>query len=296
MMIFFLNIFSRIPEKILYGFSSVLAVFLFYIARYRRITTSENIFRVFPEKTKVQRLDIEKKFYQYLADVVVETIMLSKMTHAELLERVEVVGLEHIKKHIEKNQSVILLSAHQGNWEWMLAAVSLLCPCHLDALYRPLHNLDMDQFFLGMRTRFGSRMIPADKALRVILKLRSETCAIGILGDQNPRRRDEKYWAQFMGVETPVVIGPERIAKMTGYPLFYVATRKLARGKYRCEIRLLAEAPYGGVDGEISQMYMTAIESHVRSQPECWMWSHHRWRYTRADCPEFRIRSNLVGR
>jgi len=295
MIIFLLKVIARMPEKILYAFSGLLAFFLMYIAKYRRKTTRENILRAFPEKAKKEILSIEKKFYQYLADVVVETIMLSAMTHKKLHERVEVVGLESISRYIENKQSVILLSAHQGNWEWMLAAVSMLCPCHLDALYRPLHNPDMDRFFMDMRTRFGSRMIPAEKALRVILKLRSETCAIGILGDQNPRRRDEKYWAQFMGIETPVFIGPERIAKMTGYPLFYVATHKLARGKYRCEIRLLAEAPYG-VDGEISQMYMSAIESHVRSQPECWMWSHHRWRYTRADCPESRTRSKQAGR
>lgn len=282
--------FSRMPEKILYGFSSILAFFLFHVARYRRKTVGENIFLVFPEKTKQQRLHLEKYFYKYLADVVVETIMLAGMTHAELLGRVEVVGLEHINKYIERKQSVILLSAHQGNWEWMLAAVSLLCPCQLDALYRPLHNLNMDRFFMEMRTRFGSGMIPAEKALRIILKLRRETCAFGILGDQNPRRRDDKYWVQFMGIETPVVIGPERIARMTGYPLFYVATKRLARGKYRCEIRLLAEAPYGQ-DGDISQMYMDAIESHIRSQPECWMWSHHRWRYAKADCPQFRDRS-----
>jgi KDO2-lipid IV(A) lauroyltransferase len=127
-------------------------------------------------------------------------------------------------------------------------------------------------------------MIPAERAARVILKLRREVRAFGILGDQNPRKKDEKYWAMFMGVETPVVIGPERIAKLTGYPMFYIATERTARGHYRIVVTPLSEAPYAG-EGEISQVYMRAVEAHIRAQPESWMWSHHRWRYSRVDCP-----------
>lgn len=291
----FLNFFSRFPEKILYGFSNILAYCLFFVVRYRRETTWKNIVKAFPDMSDHERKGIEKKFYKYLADIVVEILMLSNMKNEDLLEKVEIVGLDQVETYMDNNQSVILLSAHQGNWEWMLAAVAFRCKYNLEALYRPLHNPDMEHFFMEMRTRFRAKLIPAEKASRVILKLRRETCAFGILGDQNPRRRDEKYWTQFMGVETPVAIGPERIARMTGYPLFYVATRKIARGKYRCEITLLAEAPYG-VDGEISQIYMNAVEAHIRSQPECWMWSHHRWRYNRADCAGSGKGSRTSGR
>ena len=88
-----------------------------------------------------------------------------------------------------------------------------------------------------------------------------------------------------MGVETPVAVGPERIAKLTGYPLFYVSMERLSRGRYRCVIAPLLESPYSG-EGEISQKYMSVVEANIRKQPECWMWSHHRWRYRREDCPK----------
>ena len=284
-MLFLLNFIARLPDKALYFLADVLAVILFHLVRYRRATVDENILRAFPEKSAADRLHIAKDFYFHIADVVVELLMQSRMSREQLFQRVDVVGIEYLHACVKKNQSVILLSAHQGNWEWMLAAVASSIQYPLDALYRPLHNSVMEQFFIKIRSRFDASMIPAEKAARVILKLRREVRAFGILGDQNPRRRDDKYWTIFMGVETPVAVGPERIAKLTGYPLFYVSMERLSRGRYRCVIAPLLESPYSG-EGEISQKYMSVVEANIRKQPECWMWSHHRWRYRREDCPK----------
>lgn len=294
-MLFFLKMIARLPERVLYFLANVLAWVLRCVVRYRRVTVTENLSRAFPEKSVVDRLAIEKRFYLHLADVAIEILMLSRMSPEQLLQRIEIVGIESLYACVNKKQSMLLLSAHQGNWEWMLAAFASALTCPLDALYRPLHDPEMDRFFMAIRARFGAEMIPAEKAARVILKLRREVRAFGILGDQNPRRKDEKYWAMFMGVETPVVIGPERIAKLTGYPLFYIATERMARGYYRIVVTPLAEAPYGG-EGDISQKYMSAVESHIRSQPESWMWSHHRWRYRQEDCPQYRLKDQKVGR
>jgi KDO2-lipid IV(A) lauroyltransferase len=237
----------------------------------------------FSEKKSSDRLVIEKDFYRHLSTVVVEILMLSRMSQEQLLQRVQFSGLDCIDEHVKKGQSVILLSAHQGNWEWMLAAIASSIHCPLDALYRPLHSPSMERFFKGIRGKFGANLIQAGRAARVILKLRKEIRAFGIIGDQNPRRKDDKYWATFMGVETPVASGPERIAKLTEYPVFYVGMERLSRGKYRCVIELLAQAPYSG-EGDVSQKYMNTVERYIRQQPECWMWSHHRWRYTKSDC------------
>ncbi|HSC67481.1 MAG TPA: lysophospholipid acyltransferase family protein [Cellvibrio sp.] len=283
-MLFFLKIIAKLPDRVLYILADMLAWILRCVVRYRRATVDKNLLLVFPDEDLLFRQDLAKRFYCHLADVVVEILMLSRLTPEELSARVEIVGLERLEVCAERKLSTILLSAHQGNWEWMLASVAAALSFPLDALYRPLHNPSADRFFMDMRTRFGAGMIPAENAARVILKLRQEVHAFGILADQNPRRKDEKYWTTFMGIETPVVIGPERIAKLTGYPLFYVATERVARGRYRILISPLAEAPYNG-NGEVSQKYMDAVDAHVRRQPESWMWSHHRWRYSKAECP-----------
>lgn len=283
-----LHALARLPEWLLFLTARWLIYpLLYFVTRYRIKTVRKNLTTAFPGQTAAWRAETEREFYRYLADLVVEILMLSRMTAEELSERVEIHGLEHLQACKDRQLSAILLSAHQGNWEYMLTGVAMRSAMPLDALYRPLHDPVMDQFFREMRGRLKASMIPAEKAARVILKLRREQHAFGILGDQNPRRKDEKYWADFMGVETPVVIGPERIAKLTSYPLFYVWNERVGRGRYRITIEPLLEAPYDG-DGEITQRYMDCVAQGVQKQPAYWMWSHQRWRYQRKDCPESR--------
>ena len=279
---------AALPDRFLYVLASVLAFLLFDVSRYRRETVDANLLRAFPGKSVSERRRLAKAFYCHLADVVVETLMLSRMTREQLDERVDVVGVEQVSAHVQAGRSVILLSAHQGNWEWMLSAMAAHLPCPMDGVYRPLHQPAMEHFFRQARTRFGAHLIPAEQAARAILKLRREVRAFGIIGDQNPRRKDNKHWATFMEVDTPVAVGPERIARLTGYPLFFVSMEKLARGRYRCVVSPLLQPPYDVLaEGEISRCYMAAVEAQVRQQPDGWMWSHQRWRYRREDTPEY---------
>lgn len=285
MSLFLLRALARLPAPLLFFLARWLIYPLLYrVVRYRLQTVRRNLALAFPEQTAAWRTATEREYYRYLADVVVEILLLSRLTPTELAERVEIHGLEHLEACRQQRQSAILLSAHQGNWEYMLTAVAQVAAIPLDALYRPLHSEVMDTFFRQMRSRFKASMIPAERAARIILKLRSESRAFGILGDQNPRRKDEKYWANFLGIETPVVIGPERIARMTRYPLFYVYNERLGRGRYRVRIEPLPVVSYDN-DGEITQLYMDCVARAVLAQPAYWMWSHQRWRYRRQDCP-----------
>ena len=288
MKLFLLRAVAHLPAPVLFFVARWLIYpLLYFVTRYRVKTVRKNLAMAFPVQTAAWRAQTEREFYRYLADVVVEILMLSRMTAEELNARVEIHGLEHLQNCKEQQLSAILLSAHQGNWEYMLTGVAMRSAMPLDALYRPLHDDDMDVFFRELRGRFNASMIPAEKAARVILKLRREQRCFGILGDQNPRRKDEKYWANLLGVETPVVIGPERIAKLTRYPLFYVWNERIGRGRYRITIEPLMTAPYEG-DGEITQRYIDCVARGVQKQPAYWMWSHQRWRYQRKDCPESR--------
>ena len=276
---------ARLPAPILFFVARWLIYPLLYrLARYRLKTVRRNLTMAFPTQTAAWRGQTEREFYRHLADLVVEILMLSRLSAAELDARIDIIGLEHLQACKAREESAILLAAHQGNWEYMLAAVAAGSALPLDALYRPLHDPVMDQFFREMRTRHQANMIPAEKAARIMLKLRRQQRAFGIIADQNPRRKDEKYWTRFFGVETPVSIGSERIAKLTSYPLFYVWSERVGRGRFRITIEPLLQPPYTG-DGDISQLYMDRVEQGVLKQPAYWMWSHQRWRYQRKDCP-----------
>ena len=72
--IFFLYLVSLLPFWILYLIADFLFVVLYYLVGYRRKVTQENLRNAFPEKTQKEREHIEKEYYKYLADLIMETI------------------------------------------------------------------------------------------------------------------------------------------------------------------------------------------------------------------------------
>ncbi len=102
----------------------------------------------------------------------------------------------------------------------------------LGQIYKPLRNKAVDDLFLKIRSRFGSLSIPKNETLRAIIKLRREKkqILIGFMADQTPSAVNIHYWTDFLNQDTPVFTGVERIAKQTGYAVFYLDMEKIKRG------------------------------------------------------------------
>ena len=70
---FFLKLLSYIPFKVLYVLSDGLFYLLYYVIRYRRTIVRKNLTESFPEKSEQEILKIEKNFYRYFTDQVLES-------------------------------------------------------------------------------------------------------------------------------------------------------------------------------------------------------------------------------
>src|ERR1700743_2029959 len=84
----FLYLVSLFPYCLLYIISDVIYIVLYYIIHYRRNVVYDNLNNAFPEKTAAGRLKIEKAYYRYLGDLIVETIKLISVSQKELQRRV----------------------------------------------------------------------------------------------------------------------------------------------------------------------------------------------------------------
>ena len=71
---------SLLPLCILYIFSDLLYYPLYYLFRYRRKVVRTNLNNSFPEKDKKEIVQIEKKFYHFFCDYIMETIKLLSMS------------------------------------------------------------------------------------------------------------------------------------------------------------------------------------------------------------------------
>lgn len=77
-------IISLLPLRVLYVLSDVLYLVLYRIVGYRRRTVWTNIVTAFPEMTAEEHQDVERGFYHFFCDYMVESIKLLTMSEAEI--------------------------------------------------------------------------------------------------------------------------------------------------------------------------------------------------------------------
>ena len=85
--VFFLYALSLLPLPVLYLFSDVLFHLLYYVIGYRKGVVAENLRNSFPDKSQKELKAIEKKYFSYLADLIVETIKMVSASPAFLRSR-----------------------------------------------------------------------------------------------------------------------------------------------------------------------------------------------------------------
>jgi Kdo2-lipid IVA lauroyltransferase/acyltransferase len=106
--------------------------------------------------------------------------------------------------------------------------------------------------------------------------------AIAMVADQEPTTSERRHWTRFLNRDTAFYMGPEEIARITGFPVFFIAMRRRARGYY--EMEFLPLAPGGSVmaPGVLTERYVRLVEEQIRAAPADWPWSHKRWRLRKS--------------
>jgi KDO2-lipid IV(A) lauroyltransferase len=103
-----------------------------------------------------------------------------------------------------------------------------------------------------------------------------------MVADQEPTTSEHKYWTGFLNRDTAFYLGAEEIARVTGFPVFFVAMRRTARGHYEMQFEPLASAGQSLPAGALTERYARRVEEQIRSAPPDWPWSHKRWKLKRS--------------
>jgi KDO2-lipid IV(A) lauroyltransferase len=273
-----IKFFSRLPLRALYAFSSFLYLLAFYVVRHRHQVIRGQLEKVFPDASDAERERIHKRFLKNFCDVVVEVLKSVSMTEADMLAHVKIVNLDVARRHLDAGQSVMLVTSHLGNWEWLLHGVTLQLGYPVDAAYKPLHDQWAERLMLKIRSRFGARLVPAKELLADFLRRRGIVRALAMNADQAPVSTDKRYWTRFLGQDTAFYIGAEQIARATRLPILYVAVRRIRRGYYEVELRPLWDGREVTEPNAVTERYARACEIDVLKSPADWLWSYRRWR------------------
>ena len=271
-----------VPLSALYGLASVAGWLTFRFFPYRKHVVRENLTKAFPAFDEPQLRKVTHDYYLGFAQMLMEIIKSVSMPADELRRRVRIVNVEAPRVLLARGESVLLVAAHQCNWEWMLLALSIELGYPVDAAYKPLVNDWAEREMKKVRTRFGSRLVPAKELLPDILRRRGVVRAIAMVADQEPTTSEHKYWTHFLGRDTAFYMGPEEIARVTRLPLFFIAMRRIARGEYEMEFQPLAAGGEVGPSGALTERYARLVEQQIHAAPPDWPWSHKRWKLKRS--------------
>jgi len=262
--------------------------FTFYVFRYRRKIVRKNLLTSFPEKSVNEINGIERKFYQHFCDYLFETLKLLNMSKKDIKKRVTLVNPDELDEYYKKGKSVFVYLGHYCNWEWLSYAWKVNKPTYSDykmyPAYYPLGNKYIDKLFYILRSKKSDGVpIPQKKVLRTIIKLNQnkEKGMFIFLADQSPIWNSVQHWVTFLNQDTATIVGPEKLAKQTGYPVFYFKVRKLKRGHYSCEFIKLAEDATEVPEFVITERYMSELEKSIREDPPYWLWTHRRWKFSK---------------
>lgn len=285
-----LYLLSLLPLSIHYLFADLIYLVGYHVVGYRVRLVRRNMADSFPEKSQEELRQLEKAFYHWFCDYLVETVKLLTISEKELKRRMVFQGTEIVEEIVESGQSCAVYLGHYCNWEWITSLPLWVTPkAQCGQIYHPLENREMDRLFLRLRQRMGAVCIPMAETLRRLATYRQQKrpVVIGYISDQTPFWNNIHHWLQFLNHDTPVLTGTERLARSAGHAVLYIDVTRPKRGYYVAEFKLIERNPQQTKDFELTDAYFQLLEASIRRAPQYWLWTHNRWKRSHE---EFNIR------
>lgn len=275
---------TALPLRVQYLISDIVYYIMYYIIKYRRNVVRKNLINAFPAKTQAEILNIEKKFYHHLSDIFIEMMCQLHLSKKNITKRMTFKNPELITQYFDKNTSVMVMTAHYANWEW-LSSMCLHLPTDQTfyGIYKQLTNKNFDRLMRNVRQHFGAKIIEAKSLFPTMLRMKNSGVvgAFFMIADQRPSNGHHRHWAPFLHQDTPVMTGTEQLARKFNYPVLFMSVERIKRGHYTCEFEIIDENPKLTENYSISEKYLTLLEKRIEKQPEFWLWTHDRWKHKR---------------
>jgi KDO2-lipid IV(A) lauroyltransferase len=173
----------------------------------------------------------------------------------------------------------LMLTAHQGAWEYLPIVLNELGFRPFYAVSRPPSNLPLSRFVQRLREARGYRLLHRHGAASSIPKVIAAGGYVGLLVDQRARRKT--IVAPFFGRPAHCERTVSVFARRLGVPVvFAVCYRTAQRWRYQVEFpRVLwpHELAHSSPE-EITARINAELERMILAHPEQYLWLHDRYR------------------
>ncbi|OGW17490.1 MAG: hypothetical protein A3G93_04500 [Nitrospinae bacterium RIFCSPLOWO2_12_FULL_45_22] len=246
---------------------------LYVILRKKRSLALQAIHQVLslPDGGKeAQRLVRENFCHMYM--VIQEIFECCYLSPAEIMKRVEVLGLEDLDSALARGKGVVCVSVHLGNFP--LIAIRLAISGYpFNVLVRGEKDDKVEDIFSQVRQKFGIKTLYRGQSYHPLVRALKRNEILWLFLDQFPRKSEIQ--AEFFGSPFPVYTGPVRLASATGAPIIPITITRLSPKNHRIQI-----FPPLELEGDFSKQSRTLLEmmeEQIRLTPAQWLWWHKDW-------------------
>lgn len=269
---------SNLPLWIIYGFTDFLYLLLISVFPYRKKVIEENMRRSFPTKSDAEIKQMRNQFYHFFTDLLAEGIKNLSISEKELRKRLVVKNPEIMDRLYQQRKSVLLVSGHYNNWEWLITGQNLLFKHQAVGIGMPMSSKFWDKKVNQRRSRFGMIILHSKNVRSEFEAMRGQVFATLTLADQSPGDSTKAYWMNFLNQPTAVAFGCEQLAHQHDQAVVFFILKKVKRGYYEMELTLITENSTHESWGFISEAHTHLLEKEIIANPSRWLWSHKRWK------------------
>jgi len=273
---YLLLLFSLLPIQVLYVFSKIMYLLLYYVFNYRKKVVEKNLEGSLPDTVNLHQ--VSKQFFMFLSDMFFETIKCLTIGKKNLLNRISCDNPEIMENYAKDQRSVIFMSAHYGNWEILIYALNLLFPHLAVGVGKPLSNQVLNVLINNKRSKTGMKIINADNIKEEFAKDKDRLTASLFLADQYPGGAKKGFPRTFLNKETYFMYGAEKYAKEYDFPVVYADMERVGKGRYKIHLIRIADHPKDTEYGFVMNSYIECLEKTILRAPQYWLWSHKRWK------------------
>ncbi|MGA7615040.1 MAG: lysophospholipid acyltransferase family protein [Thermoanaerobaculia bacterium] len=182
-----------------------------------------------------------------------------------------------LRDALDEGKGAILVTAHYGDWEFGVGALSQL-DLPVTVVARFLDNELLEQQLNQSRARRGIEIVDRRSAARPVLTALAGNGIVVMLADQAVKPR-EGVCVPFLGRPAWTTTAPAKLAMRHGAPIVFAFGEPVGEEiHWRIEGPLRASDPGMSSVEALTTRINDVITERIRRRPELWFWQHDRWK------------------
>jgi KDO2-lipid IV(A) lauroyltransferase len=237
----------------------------------------------FPERSAAERSTLLDQHFEAVGMSFVEMGIGWFTPLDQLLERVTIVGREHLDQAAAKGSGTLLFSAHFTSLEVGVAVLEALAP-NCSCMYRPQRNAMMDMMIRRGRSRFAKEQIPRDN-VRALLRNLRDNYTVAYMPDQT-YLGTQSALLPFFGEPAVTNTATSKLAALSGATVLPYFFRRLPGGGYQVDILPALDSFPSDDTAADTRRLVALLERYILLAPEQYLWLYKKFKGRPAPLPD----------